>query len=141
MLGSQIEVRPGRWLYVEFFYGDPRGPLADSRQAALMVHGSMAHCSQVPCSEDDSSTVTTTCSPSLTRGMAFLQYDEQCKALLRSGIGVCRYDLLGCGASARPRPACRSSRLSVYGPTEAYKDLEAIQQLCIEGKVRASGSH
>ena len=47
MLGSLQEVRPGRLLYVETLYGDPGGHLADTRQAAILVHGSMAHCSQV----------------------------------------------------------------------------------------------
>ena len=60
MLGCLTEVRPGRRLYVEFLYGDPGGQLAESRQAALMVHGSMAHCSQVHYPAAECSTVAST---------------------------------------------------------------------------------
>ena len=60
-----------------------------------------------------------------------LQFDEQCKALLRAGISVVRYDILGCGRSARPRASAYGRRLVTYSPDEAYKDLQAIlQQAC-----------
>ena len=60
-----------------------------------------------------------------------LQFDEQCKALLRAGISVVRYDMLGCGRSARPRASAYTCRLDTYSPDEAYKDLQAIMhQAC-----------
>ena len=47
VLGKLVEVRPGRKLYVQTVYGDPRGELAHCSLVALLVHGAMCHHSQV----------------------------------------------------------------------------------------------
>ena len=64
-----------------------------------------------------------------------MQYDEQCKALVEAGLSVVRYDLLGCGASLKPRAASMAERLAVYSPAEAYKDLVGILEQFTEYKV------
>ena len=39
MLGSLHEVRPGRTIYIETFFGNPNGQLAPSNLVALLVIG------------------------------------------------------------------------------------------------------
>ena len=47
MLGRLVEVRPGRTLYVQTTYGNPKGAFAHCKLVALLMHGSMCHHSQV----------------------------------------------------------------------------------------------
>ena len=47
VLGELVEVRPGRRVYVQTVFGDPRGELAHCGLVALLVIGAMCHHSQV----------------------------------------------------------------------------------------------
>ena len=71
----------------------------------------------------------------------WLQYAEQAKALIQSGVSVVVFDLLGCGDSTKPRPADHAERMRIYSPHENYQDCIAVMHQFTSVRCCFSAAH
>ncbi|KAK9816375.1 hypothetical protein WJX74_008933 [Apatococcus lobatus] len=103
------KVRPGREIYIRFTPGSVSGTFSKSSIGVILVHGSQGHHGQ---------------------------FHHQQKFLHKLGFTTIQYDLLGCGASSKPRPPNKASLIDCYCPASHYSDLEAILQLYVQALPR-----